>query len=64
MAQWSGRGIPPTRKKLHRWRTAQEKARQFERPDGKGDGSRRDNSWNKRVRGAIVNPARFEELRG
>jgi hypothetical protein len=20
MAKWSGRGIPPTRKKLHRWR--------------------------------------------
>ena len=63
MAKWSGRGIPPTRKKLHRWRLAQEKARLLERPDGKS-GTRLDHSWSKRVRGAIVNPARFEELWG
>ena len=63
MAKWSGRGIPPTRRKLIRWRIAQEKARMLTRPDSKG-GARMDQSWNKRVRGAVINPERFERLWG
>jgi len=62
VAQWSGRGIPPTRKKLHRWRLSQEKARLLTRPDGKKTSY--DASWQKRVRGSIVNPERFVELWG
>ena len=63
MAKWSGRGIPPTRRKLVRWRQAQEKARLLVKPDGKGV-ARMDGSWNKRVRGAIINAERFERLWG
>ena len=62
MGQWSGRGIPPTRRKLHRWRAAEAKLQAAEVSDAKRDVSSFDYSWNKRTRGAIVNAARFEEL--
>ena len=28
MAKWSGKGIPPTRRKLHQWRLKQQQLRQ------------------------------------
>lgn len=62
MAAWSGRGIPPTRRKLHRFREAAIRQRKAETAEHRADESRRDYTWSKKTRKAIVNPERFETL--
>lgn len=61
MSKWSGRGIPPTRRKLHRWRVAQLKAREAELKSARQETSGLDASYRNTSR-AILNPDRFEEL--
>jgi len=53
MGKWSGRGIPPTRRKLHRYRLAAEGERAAERKDGQVDQSRFDREW-RRMKGDRV----------
>lgn len=61
MAKWSGKGIPPTRRKLHRWRQAQLKARQAEQKALRQEVAGLDASYRATKR-AILNPERFDEL--
>ncbi len=62
MGKWGGRGIPPTRRKIHRLRVARIKADKQEAVDRRSDAAYRDYTWSRRVRRTIVNPERFEEL--
>ena len=64
MGKWSGLGQPNTRRKLHRWRAAKDLERKALEGALRSDEQHRGYSWNKRVRGAIMNPARWEELWG
>lgn len=50
MAKWSGQGIPPTRKKLGRYRLQQQAEHALEMKDGKVDQARYDREW-KRMKG-------------
>ena len=61
MAKWSGRGIPPTRRKLHRWRIAQLKLREAELKSRRQEVSGLDASYRATKR-AILNPDRFVTL--
>jgi hypothetical protein len=61
MSKWSGKGIPPTRKKLHRWRVAQLKARQAEAKALRQETAGLDSSY-RPIKRAILNPDRFDEL--
>ena len=61
MAKWSGKGIPPTRRKLHRWRQAQLKARQAEQKALRQEVAGLDASY-RGIKRAILNPERFDEL--
>lgn len=61
MAKWSGRGQPPTRRKLHRWRQAQLKARQAELKALRQETVGLDSSY-RSIKRAILNPDRFAEL--
>ena len=62
MAQWSGRGIPPTRKKLHRLRATLIKERKNGAKEARAEQSRWDFLWHKTTRGAVINPEKFEEM--
>ena len=62
MAKWSGRGIPPTRRKLHRVRAQILKERQNGAKVARAEAARWEFLWNKTTRRAITNPERFEEL--
>lgn len=62
MARWSGRGIPPTRRKLHRWRAEQLRAKQADAKEQRSMLSKFDFSWNKKARKVIINAERFENL--
>lgn len=64
MAKWSGRGIPPTRRKLHRLRKALVLQRKRDAKDVRSEDQRREYTWGKQTRGAIINPNRFDELWG
>jgi hypothetical protein len=64
MGKWSGRGSPPTRKKLHRVRQELVRERKTSATDQRAEQSRRDYTWSKLTRKAITNPARFEEMWG
>lgn len=61
MAKWSGKGIPPTRRKLHRWRVAQLKAREAELKSQRQETSGLDASY-RGIKRAILNPERFVAL--
>lgn len=50
MGKWSGTGIPPTRKKLRRYRLAAEGERATDQKDGRVDQSRFDREW-RRMKG-------------
>ena len=62
MARWSGRGIPPTRRQLHRFRQAQVKERAADAKEQKSMLSKFDFSWNKKARKVIINAEQFERL--
>lgn len=62
MSKWSGRGIPPTRRKLHRMRAQMVRERREDAREARAEDSRREFTWSKLTRKTIVNPARFEEL--
>ncbi len=51
MAKWSGRGQPPTRKKLHRWRSRLDIERAHERAAGRAEQGRWERSWHRDYRG-------------
>lgn len=61
MAKWSGKGIPPTRRKLHRWRVAQLKIRTAELKALQQETVGLDASY-RGIRRAILNPDRFDDL--
>lgn len=61
MAKWSGRGIPPTRRKLHKWRQAQLKARQAELKAQRQEVAGLDASY-RGIKRAIINEDRFVAL--
>jgi len=61
MSKWSGKGIPPTRRKLHRWRVAQLKARQAELKAQRQETAGLDSSY-RGIKRAILNEERFDEL--
>jgi hypothetical protein len=61
MAKWSGKGIPPTRRKLHRWRVAQLKARQAELKAQRQEVAGLDASY-RGIKRAILNPETFDRL--
>lgn len=61
MGAWSGRGIPPTRRKLHRWRKAQLLQRKADEKALRQETAGLDASY-RSIKRAIVNEARFEEL--
>lgn len=63
MSKWSGRGIPPTRRKLHRWRQAQLKARQAEQKALRQETAGLDASY-RQIKRAVINEERFEKLWG
>jgi hypothetical protein len=62
MARWSGRGIPPTRRKLHRFRQEQMRERAADAKEQRSMIAKFDFSWNKKARKVIINPERFEEM--
>lgn len=62
MGAWSGRGIPPTRRKLHRMRAALLKERKNGTKASAAEASRWDYSWAKKTRKSITNPERFERM--
>lgn len=64
MAKWSGKGIPPTRKKLHRLRRALILQRKKDAKAERAELQRREYTWGKQSRGAVINPERFDELWG
>lgn len=61
MAKWSGQGIPPTRRKLHRWRKAQLLQRKADEKALRQEVAGLDASY-RSIRKAILSPDRFEEL--
>lgn len=61
MARWSGRGIPPTRRKLHRWRQAQLKERQAELKALRQETAGLDASY-RSIKRAIINEEKFDAL--
>ena len=61
MSKWSGRGIPPTRRKLHRWRKAQLLERAAELKAARAEVAGLDSSY-RSIKKAILNEDRFEEL--
>lgn len=61
MARWSGRGIPPTRRKLHKWRQAQLKAKQAEAKAQRQELASLDASY-RGIKRAIINEDRFAFL--
>lgn len=63
MAKWSGRGIPPTRRKLHAWRKAQLLQRKADEKAQRQEVAGLDASY-RPIRKAIINETRFEELWG
>lgn len=63
MAKWSGKGIPPTRRKLHAWRKAQLLQRKAEEKVARAEVAGLDSSY-RTIKRAILNPERFEELWG
>lgn len=62
MAKWSGRGIPPTRRKLHRLRRALVLERRREAKEQKSELQRREYIWSRKTRKVIFNAERFDEL--
>lgn len=61
MAKWSGVGIPPTRKKLHRFRRAQVLQAKVDAKLDRAEAAQREASY-RTIRRAIVNPERFITL--
>lgn len=61
MSKWSGRGIPPTRRKLHRLRKQQILEAKAERKAERAESSSLEASY-RNTRKAILNPERFDEL--
>lgn len=61
MGQWSGRGIPPTRRKLHRWRQAQLRERQAEQKALRQEAAGLDASY-RQIKRAVINEERFDEM--
>jgi hypothetical protein len=63
MSKWSGVGIPPTRKKLHKLRQRLVLERKADRKSTRAEAAALEASFRSHRR-AIVNPERFEELWG
>lgn len=61
MAKWSGVGIPPTRKKLHRFRRAQVLQAKVDAKLDRSEAAQREASY-RTIRRAIVNEERFVSL--
>lgn len=64
MSKWSGRGNPPTRKKLHRLRRAIILQKKADAKAERTEQQRWEYKWGKLTRGAVINPERFDELWG
>lgn len=63
MSKWSGVGIPPTRRKLHRYRQKQILEAKANRKADRKEAAALEASF-RHARRAIINPERFEELWG
>ena len=61
MSKWSGRGIPPTRRKLHRLRKQKVLEAKAERKAERQETAALESTF-RHARRAIVNPERFDEL--
>ena len=61
MSKWSGKGIPPTRRKLHRWRKAQLLEKKAQEKAARQEFAGLDASY-REIKRAILNPERFERM--